>query len=148
MKNLSVDLISVRPFTPIWNYLYSCLTKYRRFISFTCFNRDHELNEVLDNISICRKFISCFRFRWIPTIKLQTWPRNNLPICPLVPQSCLITFVFCPPRLTAPMIFKPSLLSSFSLPLFLIGETAPQVISVLNSFLPAAVAPLLISMPR
>ena len=41
-------------------------------------------------------FFSCFCFHWIPMSKPQTWHPSGLPARPLVSQSCLIIFVFCP----------------------------------------------------
>ena len=90
-------------------------------------------------------FLSCFCFVWILTIKSQTWPLNNLPVCHLVTQLRLITLVFCPPRLMAPLTLKTLSLSSIPLLLFLIGKTSPQVLCVLNSILPASVATLQIA---
>ena len=87
-------------------------------------------------------FLSSFCFPWIPTINLQTRHRNNLSVCPLVPQSCLITLAFCPPRLMEPLILKILSLSSIPLLLSLIGKTTHQETGVRNSFLPASVATL------
>ena len=36
-NHLHVDLISVPPYTPTWNYLCSRLTNYQRITAFTCF---------------------------------------------------------------------------------------------------------------
>ena len=94
--------------------------------------------------TICFSFLFLF-FLWIPTIKPQMWHRNNLSVCLLVPQSCLITPVFCLLRLMALLILKTLLLSSISMPLFLIGKTTPQVICVPIPFLPASVATLWVS---
>ena len=52
--HLNVDLISVPPYTPTWNYFYSCLTEYKCFDTSTCFYQAHELNEILDYLSMCR----------------------------------------------------------------------------------------------
>ena len=53
-NHLHVDLISVPPYTPTWNYFYSCLTEYQRVTPFTCFYQTHELNEILHYMSMCR----------------------------------------------------------------------------------------------
>ena len=58
-NHLDVDLISVPPYTSTWNYLFSSLTEYQRFTSFTCFSRAHELNDILNNMSMCRTSV-CF----------------------------------------------------------------------------------------
>ena len=50
---LLVDLVSVPPYTPTWNYLYSCLTEYHRVTPFICFHQAHELNEILDSMCRC-----------------------------------------------------------------------------------------------
>ena len=78
--------------------------------------------------------LSSFRFLGIPTIKAQVWPRNNLSICLLVPQSYLITPVYCQPLLMALLISKTLLPSS--LPLFFSdwdnhpsGDFCPQFFS-------------------
>ena len=81
-------------------------------------------------------------------IRPQTWPRNSLQVCLLVPQSCLITLVFCPPRLMAPLILNTLLPSPSPLLLFLNGKTTHQETCVLNSFLPASVVTLWVSIAR
>ena len=149
-NHLHIDLVSVPPCTPTWNYLHSCLNEFQHVTPLTCFFKAHVLNNIPNYMSMCRTvqslfdFLPCFCFLRILTIKPQTWPRNNLPVCPFMPQSCLITLVFCPPRLMAPLISKTLLLSSIPLPLPLcvIGNTSPEVICVLNSFLPASVVTL------
>ena len=53
-NHLHVDLISVPPYTPTWNYLRTCLTEYQRLTPFTCSYPTHELNETLHYMSMCR----------------------------------------------------------------------------------------------
>ena len=56
-NHLHVDLISLPPYTPTWKYLRTCLTDYQRPTPFTCFYPAHELNEILDYMSMCRTSI-------------------------------------------------------------------------------------------
>ena len=56
-NHLHVELLSVPPYTPTWNYLYSCVTKHQRVTPFTCFYQAHELSEILDYMSMCRTSI-------------------------------------------------------------------------------------------
>ena len=51
-NQLHVDLISLPPYTPTWNYLYSCLTENQRVTPFTCFYQAHEVKEILDHMSM------------------------------------------------------------------------------------------------
>ena len=56
-NHLNVDLISVLPYTPTWNYLCLCLTEYQSVTTFTCFYEAYELNEIPDYMSMCRTSI-------------------------------------------------------------------------------------------
>ena len=59
-NHINVDLISVPPYTPTWNYLYSCVTEYQRFTAFIRFYQAQELNKNLDFMSMSRTSFSFF----------------------------------------------------------------------------------------
>ena len=52
-NHIHVDLVSVPPYTPNWNYLHSWLTDYRRVTRFNCFCQAHEFNELIDYMPMC-----------------------------------------------------------------------------------------------
>ena len=59
-NHLHVDLVFVPPYTPPWDFLYSCLTDHQYITPFTGFYEAHELNEILDDMSMCRVSIWYF----------------------------------------------------------------------------------------